>query len=227
MSFIIIALLVLAVVVGPGLWVRQVMNKYSTPEDRYSGTGAELARYLLDNLGMQSVKVERTERGDHYDPDDKAVRLTEAHYSSKSLTAITVATHEVGHAIQDNRGYAPLKWRTRLVRLAQPAQKLAAGILIAAPFISILTRTPTTGLTMFAGGFLFLGLMPLLHLLTLPVEFDASFAKAMPLLTEGEILIQSDAPHARKILMAAACTYVAASLISLVNVARWWAILRH
>ena len=104
MPILIFVLIILAVIFGPGLWVRRVMNRYSKPEDRYSGTGAQLARHLLDKSGLDSVVVEVTAAGDHYDPDDKAVRLTEDKFSGHSLTAITVAAHEVGHAIQDRDG---------------------------------------------------------------------------------------------------------------------------
>jgi len=227
MYILLLIFLLLVVVVGPGIWVQRVMSRYSTPKDRYQGSGADLARYLLDQLGLSAVQVELTDRGDHYDPDEKVVRLSAENFESASLTAITVAAHEVGHAMQDHDGYAPLKWRSRLVRTAEPLQKLAAGILFAAPFLTLLTRAPVTGIAMFAGGFLFLGLMPLLHLITLPVEVDASFGRALPMLTEGGFLKKGDERYARKILTAAAWTYVAASLISLVNVGRWWAILRH
>ena len=227
MYLLVVAVAVLLLVVGPGMWVSRVMSKYSSPADRYQGTGADLARYLLDQLNMQEVVVEQTDRGDHYDTEAKAVRLSEANFGSCSLTAITVAAHEVGHAIQDHQSYPPLRWRHRLVRWAEPAQKLAAGIMIASPFISMITRVPFAGVATFLAGFLFLGLMPILHLITLPVELDASFGRALPILTEGKFLHKGDEVHARRILTAAACTYVSVSLMSLLNVARWIAILRR
>jgi len=226
MYILVLLLLLLAIVIGPGIWVQRVMSRYSEPADRYQGTGAELARHLLDQLKLNDVQVELTDRGDHYDPEKKVVRLSDQHFNSASLTAITVAAHEVGHAMQDQDNYAPLIWRGRLVRLAGPLQKLAAAIMFAAPVLTVITRTPVTGVAMFAAGFLFLVLMPLLHLVTLPVELDASFGRALPMLTRGGFLQRGDEPYARKILTAAACTYVAASLISLINVGRWWAILR-
>ncbi len=227
MFYLIIALLILALVFLPGAWVKRTMKKYSSPADRYQGTGAELARHILDQMGMEQVVVEATELGDHYDPQAKAVRLSAANFDSRSLTAITIAAHEVGHAIQDRDNYPPLRWRHRLVRWAGPAEKLAAGIMIASPFISMFTRVPVAGVATFFAGFLFLGLMPLLHLITLPVELDASFGRAMPILTQGGFLKSGDEPHARKLLQAAALTYVAVSLMSLLNVARWVAILRR
>ena len=116
MTFIVIIVVVLLIIFGPGIWVQRVLAKYSKPDDRYAGTGAELARHLLDKHGLQSVAVEASELGDHYDPVEKAVRLTQDKFDGHSLTAITVAAHEVGHALQDQSNFAPLRWRTRLVR---------------------------------------------------------------------------------------------------------------
>lgn len=227
MHVIILILLLLAIVFGPGLWVRRVMERYSAPADRYRESGAELARQLLDAFDLGHVKVERTEAGDHYDPKDKAVRLTPDKFDSHSLTAITVAAHEVGHALQDHQGYAPLRVRTHLVTMTRGVEKFGAAILMASPFIGMITRAPSAGILMFVGGLASLGTAALVHMATLPTELDASFTRAMPMLEKGGVLLPGDAPHARKLLTAAAFTYVAASLMSLLNVARWWAILRR
>ena len=227
MPILILVLIVLAVVFGPGLWVRRVMDRYSEPADRYSGTGATLARHLLDKSGLDSVSVELTTAGDHYDPDEKAVRLTEDKFNGHSLTAITVAAHEVGHAIQDRDGYAPLRVRSQLVRASRKFERLGAGVLLVSPFIGALTRAPALGVVMFVAGFITLGTSTLVHFATLPTEFDASFSRALPMLDQYGILKKVDRPHARRLLMAAALTYVAASLMSLLNIARWWAILRR
>lgn len=227
MPILLILLLVLALVFGPGWWVRKVMNRYSQPEDRYTGSGGELARYLLDRHGLEAVKVELTEKGDHYDPVDKAVRLTADKLDGRSLTAIAVAAHEVGHALQHAQGYAPFRARTQMVKLTLPIQRLGAGILMAAPFIGILTRVPMVSLLMIFGGFLSLGAATLVHLITLPTEWDASFQRALPLLEKEDVLLEVDRPHARRLLTAAALTYLAASLASLLNIARWWALVRR
>ena len=227
MPILVLVLIVLAVVFGPGLWVRRVMDRYSRPADRYSGTGATLARHLLDKSGLDSVSVEVTAAGDHYDPDEKAVRLTEDKFNGHSLTAITVAAHEVGHAIQDRDGYAPLRLRSQLVRASRKFERLGAGVLLVSPFIGALTRAPALGVVMFVAGFITLGTSTLVHFATLPTEFDASFSRALPMLDQYGILKKVDRPHARRLLMAAALTYVAASLMSLLNIARWWAILRR
>jgi len=219
--------LIVALVFGPGWWVRNVMSRYSSPENRYDGTGGELARYLLDQHDLQQVKVEETDTGDHYDPAAKVIRLTPGNLNGRSLTAVTVAAHEVGHALQDASGFAPLRIRTQLVVLARPVERLGAGILMAAPFIGLLTRAPLVSLLMIAGGFMSLATTTLVHLLTLPTELDASFTRALPMLEKGEILKPVDRPHARRLLKAAALTYLSASLASLLNIARWWALLRR
>ena len=227
MYLLVFGLIILGMVFLPGVWVQRVLSRYSKPDDRYSGTGAQLARHLLDQYGMQSVKVEETKDGDHYDPHDKAVRLTPDKYAGHSLTAITVAAHEVGHAVQDNEGYKPLKLRSHLVKVTQKFEKLGAGILMISPFIGAITRVPGLGIIMFLGGLLTLGTSTLVHLVTLPTEIDASFNRALPMLEKGNILKKADKRHARRILKAAAFTYVSASLMSLLNIARWIAILRR
>ena len=227
MSFLIIGLLLLGIVFAPGIWVQRVLSKYSKPADRYSGNGAQLARFLLDKYGMDTVKVEETKEGDHYDPNAKTVRLTADKYSGHSLTAITVAAHEVGHALQDHEGYKPLRYRSNLVRATQKFEKLGAAILMISPFMGAITRTPGLGIVMFLGGMLTLGTSTLVHLVTLPTEVDASFNRALPMLEESDILMKADRRHARRLLKAAAFTYVSASLMSLLNIARWFAILRR
>tara|TARA_R110002073_G_scaffold294694_2_gene460506 strand:+ start:801 stop:1484 length:684 start_codon:yes stop_codon:yes gene_type:complete len=227
MFYLIVAILVVVLIFGPSYWVKYTLEKYSCPEDRYPGTGGELARILLDWANLQQVKVETTEQGDHYDPIEKVVRLTADKFNGKSLTAITVAAHEVGHAVQDRDGYLFLRLRTRLVQLAAPAEKLGAAILMIAPFVMVVTRMPVTSALFFAGGLLTLGATTLVHLVTLPMEMHASFARALPMLVQGHYLKEGDEPHARRILRVAAWTYVAASLMTLLNIGRWWAILRR
>ena len=227
MHLIIIALIVATVVFGPGIWVRRVLERYAKPPDRYKGSGAQLARHLLNKNGLSEVTVEKTADGDHYDPEAKAVRLTEDKFDGHSLTAITVAAHEVGHAIQDHEGYAPLRIRGRLVRATRGLERLGAGVLLVSPFIGALTRAPGLGILMFGAGFLTLGTSTLVHFVTLPTEFDASFSRALPMLDKYGILKTVDRQHARRILRAAALTYVSASLMSLLNIARWWALLRR
>lgn len=227
MGIFVIIVALLLIVFGPSIWVTRVIDRYSVPADRYSGTGSDVARHLLDLHGLQAVGVEQTEHGDHYDPEEKVVRLTEDKYVGRSLTAITVAAHEVGHAVQDRDDYAPLRMRTRLVKATRGIEKLGAGVLMVSPFLGLLTRAPIVGLLTFGAGLLTLGTAAVVHLITLPTEFNASFDRALPMLDEHRILKKADRPHARRLLIAAALTYVSASLMSLLNIARWIAILRR
>jgi len=229
MFWVILLIVLLACVFLPSVWVKYILNKYAKPADRYKGqgTGAELARHLLERFELNDVKVEETEAGDHYDPESKTVRLSADNYAGYSLTAITVAAHEVGHAIQDSRGEALFKTRQRLVVAAIKGQRIASVMLIAAPFLFLLTRTPQAGALVLLIGVASMALGTVVHLVTLPVELDASYGKALPLLEEGNYLHDGDLPHARKILKAAALTYVAGSLASLLNLGRWLAVLRR
>jgi Zn-dependent membrane protease YugP len=227
MGIVVLILVIAAVVFGPGLWVQRVLERYSKPADRYAGTGAQLARHLLDKHGLERVAVERTKEGDHYDPQDKAVRLTDDKFDGRSLTAITVAAHEVGHALQDRDNFGPLRMRSRLVKASRGIEKVGAAVLLVSPFLGAITRAPQLSLLMFGAGMLTLGTSTLIHLVTLPTEFDASFSRALPILDKFGILKRPDRPHARRLLRAAALTYVSASLMSLLNIARWLVILRR
>jgi len=217
----------LLLLLAPGYWVRQVMAKYSEPADRYPGTGGQLARHLLDSARLSHVTAEATDAGDHYDPVAKAVRLSESNYRGRSLTAITVAAHEVGHALQDRDGFTPFLMRQKLVTLATSAQKFSGALLLLAPILLILVRSPRAALVPVFVGVGAMLLSALVHLLTLPTELDASFGRAMPLLQQGGYLKQGDVRHAKRVLRAAAFTYVAASLASVLNLSRWIAMLRR
>jgi len=227
MHIVILLAALIALLVGPGIWVNAVMSRYRIPANRYAHTGAETAAALLRQVGITDVSVETTELGDHYDPTHKAVRLTASNYDGRSLTALTVAAHEVGHAIQDARGYRPLAMRTRLVRWVQPIEKIGAGLVMLAPLSVLATRAPAVGLLAALGGLAVLSTGIAVHALTLPTEFDASFGRALPLLSQTATVRREDMGRARRLLLAAALTYVAAALQSLLNIGRWWAILRR
>ncbi len=227
MHLIFLLLLILGAVFGPQMWAKHVLAKHSRVRDDLDGTGGEVARYLLDGLKLTGVKVETTDGGDHYDPLAKAVRLSRENSARRSLTALVVATHEVGHALQDASGYEPFKARTRLVRGGQNVQKIGAGLMMAFPVIAILTRSPQVGLLMFLLGLATLGTSFVIHLVTLPVEWDASFRRALPMMAANSYIPARDQLAAREILTACALTYVAGSLASLLNLWRWIAILRR
>jgi Zn-dependent membrane protease YugP len=227
MLYAILFVAVLAMVFLPSLWVRRVMQKYHEPVDLYPHSGAELARKLIDDLGLDVGLEQGQPSQDHYDPVSRTVRLSPDNYSGRSLTAVTVAAHEVGHAMQHAEGYRPLLLRTGLARSATVAEKLGAFALAAMPVVALLTRSPLSGVTMLVLGIGSIAIGTLVHLITLPVEWNASFDRALPTLKDGEYLPERHLPHAKKILTAAALTYVAASLASLLSLYRWIAILRR
>jgi len=227
MHYLIIIVIILSVVFGPQLWARYTFSRYSKPLDRIPGTGGELAVHLLQRFKMDEVKVEKSERqGDHYDPFRRVVCLSLSNHDDRSLTAVAVAAHEVGHAIQHHAGEPMLMWRTRLAMLAMVVQKIGAASMMAMPLVMLLSRAPVSGFFMAAIGLGSMLLATLVHLVTLPVEIDASFGKALPVLIEGQYIQPQDEHAVRQILRAAALTYVAASLASLLNLWRWFRILR-
>ena len=224
MHFIIIILLIVAIIFGPQWWAKLVFKRYSKKQTHISGTGGELARHLLDRFGMQHVKVELTkDKGDHYDPESKVVRLSPNNYNDNSLTAVAVAAHEVGHAIQDERQESKLAIRTKLVAIANKTSKFGSIVMMVMPIALVLTRSPAAGFLFFLVGILSIAGSAIVHLITLPVEWDASFNKALPILKEGYIR-EADIPAVEKILKAAALTYVSVALMSILNIWRWIAL---
>jgi hypothetical protein len=224
---IVVALLcIVAIVYGPQWWASRTLRRYNDELAHLPGTGGELARHLLDRFQLQDVALELTGKGDHYDPQSRVVRLEEAHMQGRSLTAVAVAAHEVGHAIQHASGYRPLAMRSRLVDATQWLQRAGALLMMLFPVAVLLTRAPVAGLLVAVAGLCMLGFPVLVHLVTLPVEWDASFQRALPILRDGNYVAGYELKAVERILFACALTYVAASLASLLNVARWWMILR-
>lgn len=225
----VLLIILIACIFLPSIWVRMALHKYSEPADRYRdrGSGAELARHLLNSFELDDVGVEESDKGDHYDPRTRTVRLIPDHYGGYSLTAVTVAAHEVGHAIQHARGEALFHTRQRLVTAALYGQRLASLTLMVAPLLLVLTRMPHLSAALLLVGVASMALGTVVHLVTLPVELDASYGKALPILKAGDYLHDGDLQHAEKVLKAAALTYVASSLASLLNLSRWIAVLRR
>jgi uncharacterized protein len=215
----------LLLIFGPQFWINWTLRKHATERPDMPGTGGELARHLLDEAGLQNVKVEVVrDGGDHYSPDEKAVRLSEAHYNGKSITAVAVAAHEVAHAIQDRDGYLPLIWRQRLVKKTIIVERIGSMVLMATPLVFALVRSPVILFLEVAVAIGILASTIVIHVFTLPTEFNASFSKALPVLKN--YLPTDEMPGARSVLKAAAFTYVAGALVSLLNVGRWLRILR-
>ena len=215
------ALIAIAIIFGPSLWVKLGMKRYSSEKPEIPGTGGELANHLIERFSLKDVKVEVTELGDHYDPIEKKVRLLREHYESKSLTAVAIAAHEVGHAIQDHQGDKRLATRTKMIPVVDKVARWSVAIIYLSPVIGIITRHPMPfSLLLLLGLSGFIARM-MVHAVTLPIEYDASFSKALPLLREGNYVSQSDEKAVSLILKAAALTYVSAALADILNIGRW------
>jgi Zn-dependent membrane protease YugP len=226
MYLLVAALLILSILYGPQWWARHTLALYNR-EEYFSGTGLEFARLLVDDLGLSGVRVEVSLSGDHYDPEKKCVGLGPAFAERRTLAAVVVASHEVAHALQAAQAYPPFIARIRLIKLSEAVERGGYLVFIVLPLIGLVLRAPILGVVMLvgAGGIL---IMPLLvHLITLPVELDASFNRALSLLKSGPYIPEEDLPAARRILAACALTYVVAALAGFFNVWRWARVLRR
>jgi len=193
--------------------VRATFQKYSRVAASTGCTGAGAAREILASSGVDDVAVERVagELTDHYDPKAKTLRLSGAVYGGRSLSAVGIAAHEAGHALQHRFGYLPLSIRSGLLPLANVGAGLASLVLL----LGILLRSP---LVMNLAVYMILAYV-LFTLVTLPVEFNAS-RRAIALLTERGIVTQEEAGQARKVLTAAALTYIAAAAMAITMLLR-------
>lgn len=193
--------------------VQSTFNKYDQLDTEKRITGKQAAEHILQTAGISNVKVEQV-RGrltDHYDPRNKVLRLSEATYNQTSVAAVAVAAHEVGHAIQDQKDYAFLKVRSAIAPVVQ------IGSSIAMPLILIGLLFQLTGLVNI--GILAFGLVVVFQLVTLPVEFDAS-KRALAILGDTGIFVNEEVPAAKKVLDAAAFTYIAATLSTALQLIR-------
>ena len=193
--------------------VKSTFDKYNRINNQSGLSGAEAARKILDSNGLYHVRVEfvRGKLTDHFDPRQNVVRLSESTYSSRSVAAVGVAAHEAGHAVQYARHYGPIKLRASILPITRIGSMMAMPI-----FIIGLLFTMEPLLLM---GILRYSAVTLFQLLTLPVEFNAS-ARAMSVLESSGILNDSELKASRKVLTAAAMTYVAALLTSLLTLLR-------
>jgi len=209
-----IIILVSVIITGYAQYkVRSAYNKFKQIGSWRGLTGANIAQSLLRGSGIQDVAIEpiRGELTDHYDPRDKVLRLSEGIYNNYSIAAIGIAAHEVGHAIQHHVGFFPLSFRNTLVPVASLGSNLAWPLVIAALIFGN-NFLLNIGIVLFAGAVIF-------HIITLPVEFDAS-RRALRLLEKGGYLQADELKGARKVLNAAALTYVAAAAVALLNLIR-------
>ena len=177
-------------------------------------TGAQAARMILQSNGINDVSVQRIsgKLTDHYNPSTKVLNLSESVYGSTSVAAIGVAAHECGHAIQHARGYFPLSLRTALVPVANIGSQLSWVFIIVGAILSFNQTLITIGIIMFSAAVLF-------QLVTLPVEFNAS-ARALEQLESNGILYRDEVSQTRKVLSAAALTYVAAAATAILQLLR-------
>ena len=222
MIFVLFALVFVALVFGPQLWIRWVFMRYKSDLPGIPGTGAELARHLLKRFEIDNVIVEETSpMRDHFDSSEPAVRLSPDNYHGRSLTAIAVATHEVGHAIQWHRNEEIFKLRQRYIPLAMKLQRAGLALLSLSPVIGLITRHPGGLAVPMAGGIIMAVCGAATYLIVLPEEWDASFNKAMPILIDGEYVSEAQQPAVKRILRAAALTYAAGALASILQLWRW------
>lgn len=192
--------------------VKNAYYKYSRVDSMTGLTGAQVAKRILERNGIYDVRVQQTPgvMTDHYDPRSKVVRLSEGVYQSGSLAAVSIAAHEVGHAIQKDQEYLPLNLRSALVPLAGLGANLS-WLFILGGFIFEITRLLNIGIVLFSFAVLF-------QIVTLPVEFNASH-RALHQLADG-ILPENQMRGAKVVLRAAALTYVASALVSIAQLLR-------
>jgi uncharacterized protein len=221
LGLVLVAALI-ALVFAPGWWVRRTMQRHGAERADFPGTGGELARHLLDKAGLRDVPVEECPpMQDHYDPIARAVRLAPENLNGRSVTAIAVAAHEVGHAVQHRDGDPFLMTRTRWAGSLEHVNKIAFAVLISIPLLAILIKSPALAIVQIIAVVLLIGARVVVHALTLPLEIDASFKRALPALQAGGYIAPQDMAGAREVLRAAAFTYVAGALATLIDVARW------
>ena len=198
--------------------VSTTFNKYSKVSNRNGYTGADVARQLLSMSGINDVRVERIHGHltDHYDPRAKVLRLSDSVYSSTSIAAIGVAAHETGHAIQHDTGYVFLGLRSAMVPITNISSKMAMPMIILG---IILGGSRSFGYTLIEIGILLFAVAVVFALVTLPVEFNAS-SRAITMLGGYNFLSQEELDPAKKVLSAAAMTYVASATVAIANLLR-------
>jgi uncharacterized protein len=212
-----IVLMVVGMIISgaAAFWVRSSYKKYSKQPSASGLTGAQTARMILDRSNLYNVQVEPVagQLTDHYDPRSKTVRLSEGNFGQNSIAAVSVAAHEVGHAIQDVTGYTPMKLRSGLFPIVNFAGQLWFPLFFLAFIMGVGTATGQLFIQLAA--LAFLGILAF-HVVTLPVEINAS-TRAYGLLTRYGILSHSEAGGTKRVLTAAAFTYIAAALTALLT----------
>jgi Zn-dependent membrane protease YugP len=220
--------LLLALMFLPQLWVKFVMHRHHRQDASIPGTGGELAQHLIDRFGLEGIGVEQTqEGGDHFDPNDRMVRLGAGNYKGRSLTAVAVAAHEVGHAIQFHRKEPIFELRKKYLPRAALFNKIGVAMMMSIPFAGLILRSPVAIGVVVAAAILLQIMGAMAYLIILPEEWDASFNKALPILKKGEYIDRKQEGPVRQVLRAAALTYFAAALANVFNIGRWLMVLRR
>ncbi|MDQ3236803.1 MAG: zinc metallopeptidase [Actinomycetota bacterium] len=197
------------------LWVRSSYSKYSKKMSNSGLTGEQTARMILDRNNLSNVRVEPVagKLTDHYDPRSKVIRLSESNFRGNSIAGVSVAAHEAGHAIQDANGYVPMKLRAGIF----PVVNFAGQLWFPLFFLAIIMGTGTQmGSLMIQLAIIAFASILAFHVVTLPVEINAS-TRAYGLLTRYGVLSHGEASGTKRVLTAAACTYIAAALTSLLT----------
>lgn len=215
---LLIFLLGVALVALPQFYIQHVMDKYAVDRPDLERTGAEFARHALDALKLNHIKVEPTEQGNHYDPIAKAVRLEPRFMTGRSLAAIVVAAHEIGHAMQDAMELPIFKRRMAIAKQAHAVNLVGQAFMWSAPLLMIIGKSGAALIFNLIGFLAMTALSLVLQVRTLPVEFDASFNRALPLLERGRFIHSHDMRPARLLLRAAAFTYVAGLLRTILSI---------
>jgi len=227
MIWAILSILLVLAIYAPQIWVQYVMRRHAREIKDMPGTGGELAQHLIDVYEINDVIVEETQPGqDHFDPQAKAVRLSPNNYHGRSLTAVAVAAHEVGHAIQFHRQEPVSQLRGKYVPKALIIKKLGITALILMPVITGIVHIPLVALILILAGVLAMIASALVYLIILPEELDASFNKALPMLIKGQYIQAEQEFAVRRVLQAAALTYFAAALADVFRLWRWIGYLR-
>lgn len=228
MLYAILTFVILLASFVPQWWVRYVIRKHGKTLDDLPGTGGELAEHLIERFELHPVSLEKTEAfTDHYDPEAQCVRLGPDNYDGRSVTAVAIAAHEVGHAIQFQRNEKIAQLRSQYIPVSVMLGKLGTWMLLAMPIVSIVSRSPAVMIIFIAISVLLQLAGALTYLIVLPEEWDASFNKALPILIEGKYLPEDKIAAARQVLRAAALTYFAGALANVANIGRWLILLRR
>lgn len=223
---IIAGIVLVLLIVAPAAWIKYVLWRYSTVIEDMPGSGGELAQHLVERFQLQGVKVLEGEEGkDHYNSEERVISLSPRVYRGKSLTAVAVAAHEVGHAIQFVRDEPVSRLRSVYLERVFKIKQLGSILLMALTTATLVLKIPHLFLLVLCVGLITMFASVLAYLAILPEELDASFNKALPILQDGYVP-ERHLPVIRKILRAAAFTYVAGALLDVLRLWRWIRLLR-